>query len=244
MAIPNFIRKEGETVYYNGEGQFIFFIPESHFTKTAAISGEYISILGILNYSICKGNTKDYTENIKMFNYPSRFVTKPGIIEKAKNIKLIDSSDPIDYRLLIYENNKYDEIISSVMVPEDIENVEDFFRLFVKTGDIPKTIPYDQLYKYFLDSINYNGASYKISAQLFGLIVSEMCRDPKDLSKPFRLSGSNNMHDYKSIAINKIPKYNGPYSSITSENWDLSLIGAINNPEAKESPLEKVIMGS
>lgn len=244
MPIPNFIKKDGDSVYYNGEGRFIFFVPESYFSrKCATIEGEYVEMIGILNYCISKNEEdNDYSKKLKTFNFPSRFMTKPGRIEKVKNLQLSPESKVEDYRLLIYTDNMSDQIIVSTKVPQDIANVEDFFRLFVLTGNIPKTIPYDKLHEYFLESIELNGSSYKISAQMFGIIVSEICRSSSDLNKPFRLANTDNMYDYIPMKISSVPKLNGPYNSITSENWDESLVGAIMNKETKNSPLEKIIM--
>ena len=73
-----------------------------------------------------------------------------------------------------------------------------------------------------------------------------LCRDPKDISKPSRLSNSKDPHYYKLISMKLYPKLLSPYSSIVSENWDESLRSAIllsDKPEDEipYSPLEKVI---
>lgn len=249
MPKPSFIRQEGDSLYFNGPGEFIFFVPEKYFErgekKLALIDGEFIELLGILNYAVRKNkDDNDFSKKLKTFKFASRFVTKPGRVEKVKNLSLSDHSKPEDYRLLIYTDNKSDQIVVSTKVPEEILNVEDFIRLFVLTGGIPKTIPYDILHEYFLNTMALNGSSYKTTAQLFGIVISELCRDPKDVNKPFRLSKNDDMYAYDPISIKKVPKLNGPYNSLTSENWDESLMGAIMNPDSKGSPLERVLMGN
>lgn len=243
MSLPAFLKQKGESLYYNGEGEFIFFVPEEYFDiDVAVIEGEYVRIIGILDYCIAR-KPGDMLKKVVPFNFPTMFLTKPGSIEKVKDLKILPNATPANYRLLKYTNNDLDQIVMSTKVPEDIANVEDFFRIFVKTGRIPKSIPYDRLYEYFLDSISLNGSNYGISAQLFGLIL-ELCRDPEDISRPFRLSKTINesMLGYKTVSIVTLPKYISPYVSISSENWNESIVGAIMNDNHKDSPLEKVVM--
>lgn len=243
MSIPAFLKQKGESLYYNGEGEFIFFVPEEYFDiNIAVIEGEFVRIIGILDYSIAR-KPQDILKKVVPFNFPTMFYTKPGSIEKVKDLKILPNSTPGNYRLLKYENNDLDQIVVSTKVPQDITNVEDFFRIFVKTGKIPKSIPYDRLYEYFLESIELNGASYGISGQLFGLIM-ELCRDPSNMENPFRLSKAINesMLGYKTVSIATLPKYISPFVSITSENWNESIVGAIMNDNHKDSPLEKVVM--
>ena len=80
--------------------------------------------------------------------------------------------------------------------------------------------------------------------QLFGILISEMCRSSKDIGKPFRLSNSKDMSDYKTINIRDIPKYTDTFASITSENWDKAVVGAITNQKHQNSPMERLLTES
>ena len=51
---------------------------------------------------------------------------------------------------------------------------------------------------------------------MYGIIVSEMARDPNNVKRPFRYSNMNNMNEYTCINIRLIPKYITAYTSITS----------------------------
>ena len=47
--IPSYLRLEDNSVYYNGEGQFVFFIPEIFFERNHAIyEGDIIYTIGVL----------------------------------------------------------------------------------------------------------------------------------------------------------------------------------------------------
>lgn len=240
-----FLKKKGDTLFFNGKGEFIFLVPELFFDKgrkCAIIEGEYVNLMGVVDYTILKDGESDLTKRLNRFFFPTMFYTKPGRIEQVKKLNINGVEE--DYRLLRYTDNDEDEIVSSTKVPQDVENVERLDALFIKTGHINKSIPYDELQNYFFEAMALNGGSYKISAQLFGLPISEICRDPKNMNNPFRWSNTikTNMNGYKPISVKEVPKYISPYQSIISENWDDAVIGAIMNDNKITSPMEKIMI--
>ena len=238
--IPKFLRRDGDALLFNQEGQFVFYVPELYFDRgDAQIKGEYINLIGIMDYTIY--NKDGSNIGLKRFNFPTVFLSKPSRIEKSKNLRLKKSVEPQDYRLLIYE--KDDAVVVSVKVPQNIANVEDFYRIFL-TGKLPTTIPYDKLQNYFVDAMELNGSSYGMSLQMFGVVISEMCRDQKDMSRSFRHTDFKDQMEYRAISIKDLPKYISPSASIGSENWDLGVVGAIMNPTNTNSPMEKLLMGN
>ena len=244
MPIPNGIVKKDESVYWGADGEFLLFVPEFFFDmKFAVIDGEYITLMGLLTYAII---TNGKMGNIRQFYFPSMFTTKPGKIEKVKNFDISDDYK-VDCRIFHYTNNKVDQIFTSTRIPQDIENVENLFRITIQNGKTPNTIRYDELQNYPVDSMEINGNAFGINIGLFGIVYGELCKDPNDLSKPFRLSSviDKDMCGYKEISIVDAPKYISPYASITSENFDEGIIGAmLTDSKAKEStPLEKVFVG-
>lgn len=239
MAIPSWLKKDGESVLYNGEGYFAFFIPERYFdgknTAKAIIIGEYVNLFGVLDYQLFSTNGKP-NGPVRCFKFPTVFLTKPTSIEKARNIKLVEWADTQDYRVLKYEKNA--QIIVSTKVPQDLQNVEFFYSLFLG-GNLPVTIPYEDLYTYLIENIQLAGESYGLNNQLFGIVVSEMARDPNNLEKAYR---NSNAKHYKTINIKDIPKFISPYSAITSENWDEAVVNAIENKSTRDIPMEKILM--
>lgn len=246
MALPSYIKVQDEAVYYSGDGEFLLFVPDSYFTKKiAVIEGEFVELIGILNQSIIHPpKDNDITKHLKLFYFPSRFITKPGRIEKVKGLQLTKNYKS-DFHVFHYTNNNEDQIIVSTKVPEDITNVEDFFRVFVNAGDIPTSMHYKDLWKPFIDSMSINGSSYGLPAADFGLLISELCRDPKDINKPFRLGKSLDEDDtsYIPVSVKYIPKLVSPFTSLTSENFDEAMIGAIMNQNNIPTPLERVLTG-
>lgn len=258
--VPSFLKRDEDSLLFNENGQFVFYVPEIYFDRgDAQIKGEYINLLGILDYTIFKEDGSNI--GLKRFYFPTVFLCKPSRTEKVKNVHLKkilqpkvlhnsavieenDSDDNIhsqDYRLLIFE--KGDAVVVSTRVPQNIANVEDFYRIFL-TGKLPTTIPYDKLQDYFIESMSLNGSSYGMSLQMFGVVISEMCRDPKDPARAFRHTKFRDQRSYRAISIKDLPKYISPSSSISSENWDLGVLGAIMNPTNANSPMEKLLMGN
>lgn len=258
--VPSFLKRDGDALLFNQSGQFVFYVPELYFDRgDAQIKGEYINLLGILDYTIFNDDGSNI--GLKRFYFPTVFLCKPSRIEKAKKLHLKkalkpkvlhnsavteeeSSDDEIynqDYRLLIFE--KGDAVVVSTKVPQNIANVEDFYKIFL-TGKLPTTIPYDKLQDYFIEAMSLNGSSYGMSLQMFGVVVSEMCRDPKDPTRAFRHTKFTDQRSYRAISIKDLPKYISPSASITSENWDLGVMGAIMNPSNTNSPMEKLLMGN
>lgn len=239
--VPPYLKRDGESLVFNKDKQqFIFYVPEKYFTtKNAVIVGEYVSLFGLLDFMIVDDKGKPLTK-IKQFSFPTVFMTKPANTEKVKDVKLTKYAKAQEYRLLKY--NKGDKIVVTVNVPQDISTVEAFYNLFNR-GNLPPTIPYDKIVNIYLDNMRLSGNKYNITAQLFGLLYSEIYRTHGNLDKPFRLSDTTDMLAYQTIPITDVPKKISPYVSLTSENWDNSVIGAIQIKDGKDSPLENILTG-
>lgn len=236
--LPYFLKREENSLIYDDDGEMVFFLPESYFTReNAIIIGEVINTIGIFNYVIYDKNGKQKTK-LTPFNFPSSFLTRPGEIEIKKQVKLTKNSDVDDYRLLKFR--KGDVVVVSMKVPQMIVNVEELFSM-IMGGNIPNTIRYDKLHEYPVYSIQLNGNKFGFNNQIFGIIFGELCRDMDDESIPFRLTGKTDMNAYKMIGVKDVPKIISPYAAITSENWDDSTVAAIMNKKHKYSPLEKIM---
>ena len=235
--LPNFLNRKDDKILFNGEGTFIFYVPERYFNKKIAIiNGEYINTFGILQYTIEGKNGKNNGLHHTKFAYS--FTTRPNAIEKIKNIKITKNSKTEDYRMLKYK--KDDEIISSTKVPQSVEYAEQFFKMFLY-ADVPTFVPYNQGHKLFKENINNSGYDYGFNMQLFGMFWSEVCRSNADIKKLFRHTNMTDMTAYQLMPIRDIPKHVSPFTSITSENFDDAVVNAVNNKNVAFSPLERLI---
>lgn len=236
--IPPFIKRDNESLVYNIEGEFVFYVPEVYFErKLAEVVGDNVNLMGILNYAIF--NEKGKHDGLRSFNYPTVFTSIPGKIEKVKAVKLTSTSNEEDYRVLKY--TKGDKIVKSVMLEQKVSNADILLQMFM-TGKLPTTIDYSIIYKYFLDNINLNGEDYKLNAQLFAILQAEPCRSKDDIKVLFRHTDMKDMTNYQYIPMKQIAKYTSPFASITSENIDESIVNAVLADGAKYSPLEKIMI--
>lgn len=237
--MASFFREENDgRVIFTGDGELIYYIPKKYFDITAAIIiGEVVKTMGIFTYGLF--DSKGKMLSLKRFNLPTMFECKPSLITKETDYLLKDTKTIQDYRLLHFK--KGDELICNVNVPKSLDNVDKFMDMFIM-ANLPENIPYNEIHEYIAKNASINGFNYNVSPQMFGILISELCRDPKDLSKPFRLSGMKDMLDYKAISIKKCPKYTSPYTAITSENADEAIAAAITTKGTGNSPLEKVMM--
>ena len=239
MGMPTYLKKRGDTVFYNGDGTMKVFVPEKQFDPNIAkFNGDFISLVGVVNYCIEDKNGK--RSKLHTINCPTRFTCKPHSTEKLRKIRIIKESKPQDFRVLNFVNG--DPIIVSTKVPQEIVNVESLVNLFLITGNIPNTIPYDKIQDYLMANMAMNGDSYNLNLQEWGVIISEICRSSKDTKIPYRLSGSKNLHDYQSISIKDISKMASSFAAIQSENFDDSVVHATLSERDSTSPLEKILM--
>ncbi len=252
MRIPDFLKLDGESLLYNRDdgSELLFYIPIDFFddsTKNpiARQDGEYISCLGLFNWNIISKN--GILGKPRLFNFPTMLLFKPYETDKVKGLSLGDNIEPDDYIILKFRYG--DEVISQIHVPQIVDNVELFYSLAVISNKIPNGISYQDGWEIFLKNAELNGINYKLSAQLFGILWSELCRDPDDITTPFRLSKAidqKKYYSFKPISIKMSPKYISPYTAIISEGFDEGIMAADilsgkSDKDIADSPLEKIV---
>ena len=241
-GVPSFAKEiDNKLIFTPKDQEFVAYVPEKYFErKIAQVMGEYIDVLGVFNYTIQDLKTGK-NNGLHQFRFPSFFTTKPYIVEKQKDIQLIKESFVEDYRIFRYREG--DELFSSLDIVKFIGNVERFVNLWYSLGYINNTVRYDEIVDYILDNMAINGESYGLNAQMIGFTVTEICRAHDNPDIPFRLSKSNNVHNYQSMSIKNISKHVSPYTALVSEDFDESIIYGMMNNTPKDTPLEKILVG-
>ena len=243
LSIPSFLGKndEGSVIFKDKDKELQFFVPEKYFERNIAeVEGDIISLFGVFDYTILDLKTNK-NNGLKPFRLPTLFSTRPSSTEKRPQIRLIKQQDPTDYRVLKYHEG--DTVMISTKLVRHIGNVEKMNNLFFMLGYIVNTIPYDQVHNYILDAISLNGYSYGINNQVIGFVVSELCRAKDNPNIPYRLSGSTDLHAYKSMSVKNISKLISPYTAILSEDFDESVMYAMMNDNPQDTSLERVLVG-
>lgn len=240
METPSFIKVENNSFIFKDDGIFKLYVPEKYFDiKMAEFVGEIVNVFGILTYEICDKNDK-IIHKMDNFKFPAKFNTKPDDIEIVKDFKIFPTSEPQRYRVLKYYKNGV--VVVNYAISETVDNLNTFYSA-LQYGNLPNCVPYNEWQDYFFENIALTGNSYKVSAQLMGIVFSELCRSSKDPSVPFRMSKSKDMRDYKMCNIREIPREISPFTAITSENWDEALISStLADSNKQHSPMEKIMM--
>lgn len=246
--LPHFLKEDGDKLLYNGTDELVYYIPENYFGSTkvsvAVILGAYVTTLGIFDWAIVSENGKHSKAN--PFKFPTIIKCKPNRIESVKDLSL-NGLEPRDYKILHFKNG--DEAISDIHIPKIVDNVEILFKAMIYVSNkMPPTIPYDKMHEYMPENMELNAGSYGLNMQLFGMLHAGLARDPDDITQPFRLSNAikKSMYGYKNISIKEKPKFDSAYAALTSENWDDSLLAAIelsDQDNDRVSPLERVVTG-
>lgn len=242
-GLPSFIRQEKEALIFNGKDQeMLAYIPEKFFDRNIAeIEGNVVNLLGIFPYTV---QDKKTGKNIglKNFRYPTPIYTEPYRIDKVKQISLTKNSMPEDYRIFRYQDG--DAVVSNVQTVQFVGNVEKVINMFYILGYIPNTIKYTDLVDYIFETMHINGNDCELNAQIVGITISEVCRGINDISKPYRLTKTSDENAYRSISIKEVSKFTSAYTALISEDFDESLMYALMNNDPKETPLERVLVGT
>jgi hypothetical protein len=246
--IPSFTKRDGNALVYNGTGNLQYCIPENYFTSGyARVEGAFVRLLGSFMYRINTGNKPSNT--FKTFSWATVFLCRPSSIDKVKETELVQGQGVADYRILTFEPG--DQLVTNVFTPQNTDNVNEILSLHVKTGKIPNTIPYNELYNYIYEAINLNGGNFNIHSQIMGIIYSKICRDPDDIYKPFRMSKAidKDMRFYKCISVIEAARYISPFAALMSVNFDDAVVSSVvlsddvetGKRESVYSPLEQVL---
>lgn len=217
-------------------------IPEDYISHNIAeLIGNEIDTFGLFNIYVWD----DYDiENTKprmfFFKFPSRIRTAPSVIDTRRG------KDGEKLRILKYEEG--DVLIKSIAVQENSDVARQMLDIMFNAY-LPDTIPYNNIYSFWTRVNSFNGVKPAANEAILKIIISEICRDPTDLSRPFRHylrdNISGDMLKRKMLNIRSIPKYNSTFASVTSGNAKQGITSSIARARSgkvdKDSPIELAI---
>jgi hypothetical protein len=241
---PGFLEKlpDGSVVFTCPHAEII--VPMDYFEHNIAdIVGREIDIFGLFN--ILVWNTPDIDEEKPkkyFYKFKSRIRMIPSSIEEG-----IDDEGK---KQMILHFNEGAVFISTVHLQKDI-NVARTMLDIMTMGYLPAVIPYDEIAQYWTDVNIYNGVGLDtISQTSIEMIVSALCRDPRDPTVPFRHTLASypqtNLHDWRIINIRTLPRYSDTFASLVAGDPRQNVVTMISKQRAgkkqKENPIEKVIL--
>jgi len=225
-------------------GYLTIYLPKYYFEDNLAeiISGN-IQTIGIFDFS----HKKDKESKDEVFYnllLPVNLLLKFSLYEE--NILSIRGREPEKY--IILGVNAGDIFIDNLNIIQDVDNFKNFLKL-LNNAKLPHDIDYDNLFQVYLDALNINGVNLGVPSILLETSLSELVRNPKDISKPFRfIAGSEknyNKTDYKLTSLKSLASINSTFTALSFEDMNQSIISSIrkNRENIKEniSPVEQII---
>jgi hypothetical protein len=230
-----------EVIFAKPYGEII--IPESYITHhIAEIIGQEIEIFGLFSINIWDTYDKEKSKPTKYnCTFPSKIRTIPSEIEEKK-------FEGDEEKSIIFKYTDGDTFIVSTAIQESPDVARQMIDI-IFNGYIPNSIPYDKICDFWTKVNTFNGVKIPASSSVLELVISEFCRNPNDLSQPFRLAlKANTKTDFysrKMINIRNIPKYSSTFASITSGNAGQGITSSIARKRSgksdKDSPVEDAI---
>lgn len=204
-----------------------------------AIIGRRVETIGLFWFSV---NEKFYELQIPVkvsFEFSER---------EKKKMRLKPNMPDIEYDIFTLTNG--DAFIYDVNYKENIDDVIFFIQKLIEGAKLPPTLSYEEVLGVYLKALEVTKINAKlgIGSVTLEFILSELYRDRRNTSNPFRLRYDGKTvspYDYRMLRIVKIPEMNSTFTGITGEDINQQLISAIlRNREGKKerkSPIEDII---
>ena len=237
-------QKDGSVVFTCAKAEIEF--PEKFIDhQIAEIVGKDVKILGLIEikvYDTEEDVEKNHSRNV-FFKHIGMIITCPSSITDVRH-----KGEDDKYINLTYKQG--DAFIQNVNITQD-SKVASIVLDLMTSGYFPNVIPYDEIAQYWSDASAYNGVGLSAMSQSsIELIVSELCRDPKNLSRSFRHKIAEDPHTdkmrWKMINIKLLPRYSSVFSSITSGDARNNLISIVSRlrsgSQQIDSPVEDAIL--
>jgi len=243
--------KDRQVIFTKGYGEII--IKEKFFEQhLAEFIGSKIKMFGVFKLFVWENEDVENEKPKKyQFMFPSKIVICPESINSRK-----DESGGKEYVLSFYRNSIF---IDSTLVERSMDTSTEMINLLF-FGYIPtKHVGYDDLPVFWKKCDYINDVNLNVVEVVRDIVISELCRNPEDYSKEFRLylrdkmskgdlkssDIKNLMYNYKMVPISSIPRYNSAFSSITAADAKHGItVSVIRNREKIKnniSPIEDII---
>jgi hypothetical protein len=242
--IPSFLKTEKvglrEQVIFNGDKLEIF-IPDYFLDpdeKMAFIIGEKVKTLGIFWFK--------HKEKLYEIQIPVKIIFEFSEMYKD-SLKLKPSMPLTDYSVFVLKNGDIFMFDTNYK-----QSVDDFsfgiMDKLIEKAKMPPTVAYNEVMSIFVNALQVTQILDRlgVSAVTFEMMLSELYRNRRNLSTPFRMTfDEKKPYDYKMLRIVKLPELNSTFTGLLGEDIDQQVVSAVlrnrENKKEKESPLEKLI---
>ena len=244
-----FVRRD-DKIYLNvpyAEG----YIPKSLFNEDletastiASRYGDGFKLVGIFNIRFFESEDQPRDSvPLKTFSYPNMIMTYPSESAVA-SLQLDPYSKKEPYIIMKY---RFGDV---VMNAEEVQAVANCTKLLnmITRGKIPNTVPYDKFVEIWHKNFEINKFNPKVPSVVLQMIWAETCRDPSDITKPFRMTygrGNADPTHYTETNMNNVASATSVFSALSFERIKEKLATSLNmtrnGTEQRRSPVEEVL---
>lgn len=195
----------------------------------AILSGDNVITFAFLDIYVWES----FDESKKLSDAIKILLRLPNVITTSPS--RISYDDKNEEYILDYQAG--DSIVVNTKTPKSSTVVVDFFNLVIK-GKIPSDIPYNEISSYFEECARINNFNMKVNSLFVDLVITTVCRDPKNLSRQFREAIKDDpkmsLFDRKIVNMDDVPAITTQFNAISSGNPKYGIttsIGAIKSGE-------------
>jgi hypothetical protein len=220
-------------------------LPQDYFDHgIAEIIGKEVDMFGLFNILVWQtSDIEDETPKKYFYKFKSRIRSVPSSIEES-------GRDETGQKQIVLHYNEGATFIASVNLQTTIDVARQMLDIMT-LGYLPNIIPYNEIAAYWTDVNTYNGVSLSAMSQIsIEMMVATLCRDPDDMSRPFRyrLREDPNISQYawKILNVRRLPRYSDAWSSLISGDPKGNIVSIISRQRQgkpqRESPIEKAVI--
>jgi hypothetical protein len=242
---PDFLEKlpDSSVIFTCPHAEII--IPQNYFDHgIAEIIGKEVDMFGLFNILVWETpDIDDETPKKYFYKFKGRIRSVPSSIEE-------NSRDDTGQKQTILHYNEGATFIVTTNLQASIDVARQMLDIMTM-GYLPNIIPYEEIAAYWTDVNTYNGISLNaISQTSIEMMVATLCRDPADMSRPFRHrireDPKISPYDWKILNIRRLPRYSNAWASLISGDPRGNLVSVISKQRQgksqRESPIEDVVM--
>jgi hypothetical protein len=242
---PDFLEKlpDGSVIFTCPYAKII--LPQDYFDHgIAEIIGKEVDVFGLFNILVWKTPDVDDETPIKYFyKFKSRIRSIPSSIEEG-------GRDENGKKQIILHYNEGATFIVTVNLQTTIDVARQMLDIMTM-GYLPNIIPYNEIAAYWTDVNTYNGVSLSAMSQIcVEMMVATLCRDPDDMSRPFRYrlreDPKISQHAWKILNIRRLPRYSDAWASLISGDPKSNIVSVISRQRQgkpqHESPIENAVI--
>jgi hypothetical protein len=242
MAYPFFKedKVDGRTQLTFTGTRLEIYVPSYYLLPTeelAQVIGNKIQSLGILFF---KADGKLFELQIPvniMFEFSEQYKEK---------LRLKPSLPIMEYDVFVLVKN--DTFIYDLYYKQSFDDIMMWISKLVQGAKLPPTLPYSEVFSLYVKALQVTNinANLGIPALSIEFILSELYRNKRNLTRPFRFAyNGTNEYDYRMIKITKVPEMNSTFTALLGEDIKQQLVSSIakfrEGRVDRVSPMEKII---